>query len=70
MIHIERRIKGETVVIGWIENMDRCEWDWTCFDAFSNEEYEPYSQGCATTRKDAESEVRREYRNQIINKPI
>lgn len=65
MIHIERKINGETIAIGWIMFMERGCWDFTCFDAESDDEYEPYSSGCACTRKDAESFVREEYRDQL-----
>lgn len=62
---IERKHKGDPLYpIGSIENIDRSEWTWTCFDA-TKEEYEPFSSGCATSRSDAESFVREEWRNQL-----
>ncbi len=65
MIHIERKIKGEIVAIGWYENMGPGNWSWSCFEAGHEFEYEFYSGGCATSRSDAIRDVREEYRNQL-----
>ena len=66
MTLLERKINGEIVSIGWVDNVIRGNWTWTCFKADSDEEYEPYSGGCACSRNDAISDVRADYREQLI----
>ncbi len=64
MTIIERRIKGKFVSIGTIENVGRCEWFITVFDKNSINEYEPFLEGCSTSRRDAVREIREVWRNQ------
>ena len=66
MILIERKYNGDRHwAIGKIEMINRGDWIWDCFDCQFGEYEEIFSSGCATSRKDAESMVREEWRNQL-----
>jgi len=66
MILIERKYNDDPFwPIGSITKVDRGEWLWTSFDIDGDEFENIYSQGCATSRVDAEKWVREEWRNQL-----
>lgn len=64
-ILLERYINKTFVPIGWLENPDRGEWYFDVYAAEAKEEYTVHLSGCATSRRDAEAEVRREYTKQL-----
>ena len=65
MILIHRIHKGERYCIGRIDHNGKCEWYWNCFDGDFDNYDTIYSQGCATSRADAERYLRNEWNEQI-----